>query len=57
VYENEPPENMDLINHPHVIATPHVAGQTIESQRRASMDIAKEVLAALKGDKLHWEIV
>lgn len=57
VYENEPPKNMDLINHPHVIATPHMAGQTHESQRRASMDIAKEVLAALKGDKLHWQIV
>jgi phosphoglycerate dehydrogenase-like enzyme len=34
-----------------------MAGQTNEAQRRASMDIAKEILAALKGDKLHWKVV
>jgi D-3-phosphoglycerate dehydrogenase len=57
VFETEPPVFKELINHPKVIATPHMAGQTCEAQRRASMDIAKEVLAALKGDKLHWKIV
>lgn len=57
VFETEPPVFQELINHPRVIATPHMAGQTNEAQRRASMDIAKEVLAALKGDKLHWKVV
>lgn len=57
VFENEPPTNQELINHPHLIATPHIAGQTNEAQKRASVDIAREVLAALKGEKLHWKIV
>ena len=57
VFENEPPTNIELINHPHLIATPHIAGQTTEAQKRASGDIAREVLAALKGEKLHWKIV
>jgi len=57
VYEKEPPDFMELINHPHVIATPHIGGQTHEAQKRAAIDIAREVLAALKGEKLHWQII
>jgi D-3-phosphoglycerate dehydrogenase len=57
VFENEPPTNRELLNHPHLIATPHMAGQTVEAQKRASVDISREVLAALKGEKLHWKIV
>jgi len=57
VFENEPPTNIELIKHPHLIATPHIAGQTAEAQKRASSDIAREVLAALKGEKMHWKIV
>ncbi len=57
VYEKEPPENLELIKHPKVIATPHIAGQTSEAQRRASVDISKEILAALKSEKLHWQVV
>ncbi len=57
VFENEPPTNIELVKHPHLIATPHIAGQTNEAQKRASVDIAREVLAALKGEKLHWKIV
>ena len=56
VFEKEPSGFVELINHPHVIATPHIGGQTHEAQKRAAIDIAKEVLAALKGEKLHWEI-
>jgi D-3-phosphoglycerate dehydrogenase len=57
VFEKEPPNNMELVAHPHVIASPHIAGQTSEAQRRASVDISKEVLAALKSEKLHWQVV
>jgi len=56
VFEKEPPVFKELINHPRVIATPRIGGQTHEAQKRAAIDIAKEVLAALKGEKLHWEI-
>jgi len=57
VFEKEPPENLELIKYPRVIATPHIAGQTSEAQRRASVDVSKEVLAALKSEKLHWQVV
>ena len=56
VFDCEPPFFPDLINHPNFIATPHIGGQTHEAQKRASIDIAKEVMASLKGEKLHWEI-
>lgn len=56
VFETEPPVFKELINHPKVIATPHMGGQTNEAQRRASVDISREVMAALKGDKLHWQV-
>ncbi len=57
VYASEPPANQELINHPKVIATPHIGGQTAEAQKQASIDISTEVLAALKREKLHWKIV
>lgn len=56
VFAEEPPKNHDLISHPHVITTPHLAGQTVEAQRRLAVDIAEEVLAALEGRPLRWAI-
>lgn len=56
VFETEPPEFKELVNHPKVIATPHIAGQTKEAQRRAAKDISKEVLTALNGGKLRWQV-
>jgi D-3-phosphoglycerate dehydrogenase len=46
-----------LVSHPRVIATPHIGAQTAEAQARAAVDIAEEVIAALKGDPLRWKIV
>jgi len=46
-----------LVSHPRVIATPHIGAQTSEAQARASVDIAQEVMAALKGEPLRWQIV
>ena len=57
VFANEPHGGSDLVNHPCVIATPHIAGQTCEAQIRASDDIAREVIGALNGEKLRWQIV
>lgn len=57
VFATEPPKNIGLINHPSVIATPHIAGQTVEAQRRVAVDIVEEVLAALEGKPLRWTIL
>jgi D-3-phosphoglycerate dehydrogenase len=57
VYAQEPPGMSALVSHPNVIATPHIAAQTQEAQERAGIDIASEVLHALRGERLHWKVV
>jgi D-3-phosphoglycerate dehydrogenase len=56
VFAKEPPGLTELVAHPNVVATPHVGAQTEEAQNRASEDIASEVLAGLKGEKLRWRV-
>lgn len=56
VFEDEPPGDQPLIRHPRVVATPHIGAQTAEAQLRAGMDIAREVLAALRGEPLRWQV-
>ncbi|HEY2980409.1 MAG TPA: NAD(P)-dependent oxidoreductase, partial [Anaerolineales bacterium] len=56
VFASEPPGATDLIKHPKVIGTPHVGAQTVEAQGRAAVDIAGEVLTALRGEALHWRV-
>jgi D-3-phosphoglycerate dehydrogenase len=57
VFTKEPPGMSALVSHPRVIATPHIGAQTKEAQHRAANEIAKEVVAALKGEPLRWQIV
>lgn len=57
VFEHEPPGAVELVQHPRVVATPHIAAQTEEAQQRAAVDIAEEVLAALAGQDLRWQVV
>ena len=38
-------------------ATPHLGAQTHEAQVRAAVNVAEEILAALRGDELRWKIV
>lgn len=56
VFEHEPPGATPLVTHPRVVATPHIAAQTEEAQRRAALDIAEEVWAALEGRELRWRV-
>ncbi len=39
VFEKEPPENFTLIDHPNVIATPHIGAAAKEGQTRAGMEV------------------
>lgn len=56
VFATEPPGGTELVKHPKVIATPHIGAQTAEAQMRAAVDIAGEVLAALRGESLRWKV-
>lgn len=56
VFEKEPPGATELVRHSAVIATPHIGAQTSEAQGRAAEDIAREVLAALRGEPLRWKV-
>ncbi len=48
VYTKEPPESWDLVNHPKVIATPHLGASTEEAQLNVAIDIAHQLVDALK---------
>jgi D-3-phosphoglycerate dehydrogenase / 2-oxoglutarate reductase len=52
VFEAEPPTNRELLEHPRVLATPHLGASTEEAQRRAGTEIVAEVLRALRGEPL-----
>ncbi len=49
VFAHEPPDNARLLEHSHVVLTPHIGGSTQESQQRVAVEIAGEVLAVLEG--------
>ncbi|HYM80992.1 MAG TPA: NAD(P)-dependent oxidoreductase, partial [Candidatus Limnocylindria bacterium] len=52
VFASEPPGNSPLLQHPRVLATPHLGASTLEAQRRAGHEAATiviEALAALQG--------
>lgn len=52
VREHEPPPDDDpLRGVPNLILTPHIAGVTDQSNRRASLRVAEDVLAVLRGGR------
>lgn len=57
VFVTEPPGLTALVAHPNVVCTPHIGAQTVEAQDRAAVDIATEVIAALKGEMLRWKVI
>ena len=43
VFENEPPTDTKLLNHPKVVSTPHLGASTREAQVRVGVDIAEKI--------------
>jgi D-3-phosphoglycerate dehydrogenase len=56
VFAEEPPGLTPLVAHLQVIATPHISAQTEDAQTRAAVNIAHEVLRALRGQPLRWRV-
>ena len=56
VFVAEPPGKVALTDHPKVVGTPHIGAETVEAQARAAVDIASEVINALKGEPLRWRV-
>jgi D-3-phosphoglycerate dehydrogenase len=56
VFSQEPPEESPLLVHPNMVSTPHIGALTEEAQAKAGRDIAGEVLAALNGEQLRWQV-
>lgn len=48
VFEEEPPTNMDLVNHPNVSVTPHIGASTVEGQGRVGVEVAKIIIDFFK---------
>ncbi|EMC99745.1 hypothetical protein BAUCODRAFT_348634 [Baudoinia panamericana UAMH 10762] len=53
VFTSEPPQPGDaasrLIEHPNVVATPHLGASTVEAQENVSIDVCTQVLHILSG--------
>ncbi len=41
VFEKEPPDDFALVDHPRVIATPHIGAAAKEGQKRAGLEVVK----------------
>jgi len=44
VFENEPPTGTALLNHPRVVATPHLGASTEEAQSSVAAEVAQQVV-------------
>ena len=50
VFEEEPPRNPKLYQHPKVVGVPHIGASTREAQEKAGRTVAEDVLRVLQGE-------
>jgi len=53
VFENEPPQDRSLIEHPNIVCTPHLGASTREAQENVAIASSKMVVDYLLNRKLH----
>lgn len=56
VFEHEPPLDSPLLDLPNVIATPHLGASTAEAQVNVAIDVAEDVIRALKGEMVKYPV-
>lgn len=52
VFEQEPPTNKELCDHPKIVTTPHLGASTVEAQVKVAREIAEQFVDAHKGKTL-----
>lgn len=50
VFEKEPTDNFELVNHPNVICTPHLGASTEDAQEKVARQIAMQMTDFFKGN-------
>jgi D-3-phosphoglycerate dehydrogenase len=50
VFEQEPPVESGLVQHPRVLTAPHVAGLTNEARYRLGLGASERILCAFRGE-------
>ncbi|KAK9874547.1 hypothetical protein WA026_005386 [Henosepilachna vigintioctopunctata] len=58
VFEQEPPKDpitLEIIQHPNVIATPHLGASTSEAQIRVAVEVSEQILALIGKNKQYTE--
>ncbi len=48
-FVEEPPQDLRLVRHPKVVATPHLGASTQEAQEAIGVEVAEQILQALEG--------
>jgi D-3-phosphoglycerate dehydrogenase len=57
VFEQEPPDpESALLKHPKVVVTPHLGASAAEAQERLSVDVAEQLITALKGEPVAYAV-
>ena len=52
VFEEEPPVDLKLIQHPLVVCTPHLGANTREAQKRVAIELAQQIIDFKRGHSL-----
>lgn len=52
VFLDEPTKNLELVQHPLVVCTPHLGASTKEAQNRVALDIAEQIVKYVKKGQL-----
>jgi len=56
VFNEEPPSDTRLVNHPRVVVTPHLGASTLEAQAGVAVTAAEQVLAVLSGKPAEYAL-